>query len=76
MDTDKVWYCRNCCHITKPVGDPAICMHCKSLNIGFQPRLLIPRRAMGIITEPADREPTKHQRLKDGFALLRGDSIL
>lgn len=67
------WFCRNCWHITEPIGDPAICRWCHSPNIGVQPAILGPTRAMGHITEPEDKEPTKHQRLKEGFALLRDD---
>lgn len=64
------WYCRNCFHLTYPSGE-RICAWCKSPNIGPQPSILGPTQAMGGISEPEDREPTKHRRLKDGFWLLR-----
>lgn len=64
------WFCRNCWHMTKPIGI-GVCLWCKSPNIGTQSQLLRRTRAMGNITEPEDREPTKHQRLKEGFGLLR-----
>lgn len=71
--TSLHWFCRNCSHMTIPDGPPLICCWCHSPNIGINPELCGPTRAMGSITEPEDRQPTKHQRLKEGFALLRDD---
>jgi len=63
-------YCSNCHHMTQPIGDPDICRWCHSPAVGLAPQPLVKQRAMGPITEPEDKEPTKHQRLKEGFALL------
>jgi hypothetical protein len=68
--TELDLYCRNCSHMTRAIG-VGVCLWCKSPNIGVQPELLGPTRAMGPITDPSDKEPTKHQRFKEGFALLR-----
>jgi hypothetical protein len=67
-------FCRNCSHMTRPIG-VGVCLFCKSPNIGIHQHTgPIPQsRAMGIIPEPEDREPTKHQRLKAGFAILEGE---
>ena len=54
----------------KREGDLLLCEWCKSADIGGQPKLIEHVRCMGSITEPEDREPTKHQKLKEGFALL------
>jgi hypothetical protein len=67
---DLTWFCRNCWHMTKPIG-VGVCLWCKSLDISEQPKTVVSRRAMGVIPEPEDREPTKHQRLQEGFAILR-----
>jgi len=65
------YYCRDCHHLTDSVDGN--CMWCNSPSIGIQSHLCQPRRAMGPITEPDDNPPTKHQRLKDGFAMLNGN---
>ena len=63
------WFCRACSHLTKYVG-AGVCEHCGSSKIGVQADFLRKTRAMGPITEPDDKNPTKHQRLKEGFAIL------
>jgi hypothetical protein len=65
-------YCRACFHMTYLV-DGDRCAWCKSTSTGIQPHLVMPRRAMGMIPEPEDRQPTKHQRLREGFARLHGE---
>jgi hypothetical protein len=65
-------YCRGCHHYTYLV-DGGRCAWCKSTGTGGQVGLVRKTRAMGPIREPEDREPTKHQRLKEGFAMLQGD---
>ena len=63
------FYCRNCCHMTKPIGEPEICMWCHSANIGSQPALLNHRQPMGTVVDPKE-EPTFYDRLVDGFNML------
>jgi hypothetical protein len=65
-------YCRACHHLTYEI-DGKRCAWCKSQSIGVQPRILGRTRPMGPITEPEDREPTKHRRLREGFAILHAN---
>ena len=62
-------YCSACQHFTYEI-DGGRCCWCKSGWVGAAPQMLERKRAMGFIPEPADKEPTKHQRLKEGFAML------
>jgi len=67
-------YCRSCGHYTWAVDGNRRCAWCKSLAIGGQPCLLKHVRAMGPIQD-AERPRTKHQRLVEGFALLKGAEL-
>ena len=62
-------YCRTCGHYTYPVEGNR-CAWCKSTAIGGSPALVRHVRFMSAIK---DSEPlrTKHQRLKEGFSMLR-----
>jgi hypothetical protein len=66
-------YCRGCGHYTYAM-DGNRCAWCKGLNIGVHPCLISGRRHMGPIQD-LERKPTKHQRLREGFAMLKGESL-
>lgn len=73
MNTELNWFCWNCHHMTEPIG-VGVCRWCKSPKIGTANHPAGPlaqSRHMGRIAEPEDREPTKHQRLRDGFSMLQ-----
>lgn len=69
-------FCRDCHHYTYATGAEKAkrCAWCGSPNIGGQPALLGPTKAQGQV-EPPQRPPTKHQRLRLGFAWLHGEWI-
>jgi hypothetical protein len=73
MEMTLEWFCWNCHHMTHSVG-AGICAWCKSPRIGTanHPAGPIPqsRRTGRFLRYEESKQPTKHQRLMEGFALL------
>lgn len=74
--------CDDCKHVFEAENEVAgvtlvfyDCPFCGSQKVRQAGDVLRKTRVMGPITDPSDRQPTKHQRLKEGFAMLRGAEL-